>query len=79
MPSGYVFVEMRQRADFTHWESFPLSDEKLSRALSSSTNLVYENPVLQTNLMGTIGETIEGRKNWEGENNIYTLLYKIDD
>ena len=37
----------------------------------------------KTNLMvttvKTIVETIGGGKNWEGGNNIYTLLYKIDD
>ena len=27
--------------------------------------------------MVTIGETGGGGKNWEGGNNIYTLLYKI--
>ena len=32
----------------------------------------------KTNLMITTGETLEGT-NWEGENNKYTLLYKIDD
>ena len=30
--------------------------------------------------MFTIGETVVcGGGNWEGEDNIYTLLYKIDD
>lgn len=33
-----------------------------------------------TNLMVTIGDTpLQGGKNWEGWNNIYTRLYKIDD
>ena len=27
--------------------------------------------------MVTIGETVRGGKNWEGGNNIHTLLYKI--
>ena len=29
--------------------------------------------------MVSIGETVGGGKNWEGENNIHTLLHKIDD
>ena len=33
----------------------------------------------KTNLMIAISEIIWGGKNWEGGNNIYTLLYKIDD
>ena len=34
----------------------------------------------QNNLMVTIDKTMGGGwKNWEGGNNIYTLLYKIDD
>ena len=33
----------------------------------------------KTNLIATIGETIVGGRNWEGGNNIYTLLYGIDD
>ena len=31
------------------------------------------------NLMVTISETVGGRKNWEGGNCTYTLLYKIDN
>ena len=29
--------------------------------------------------MVTIGETNGGREDWEGGNNIYRLLYKMDD
>ena len=37
------------------------------------------NSDFKTYLMVIIGETVRGRENWEGRNNIYTLLYKIDD
>ena len=33
----------------------------------------------KTHLVGTIGKTIGGGKNWEGGNNTYTPLYKTDD
>ena len=35
--------------------------------------------ISRPNLMVPIGETVGEGKNWEGGNNTYTLLYKIDD
>ena len=49
---------------------------------NDTKELIYKteaNTDFKTNLMVTIGETIEGGKNWEGDNNIYTRLYIIDD